>query len=179
VCAPQDGAEGAVRDAHFQDTPLEFYMRDHAAAAEPDGRWRAGSLLKKCVSQLTLGARAAFTVEEEVASLSLLCVSDWCLVSDRCHVTSLSLSLSLSLALQVTDKHGNKPFWGAGPIVLDIQLVLVDTDVDINGDAGVVKHKTREGQVTSSPPPHPVSNPLPSAPHPVGSVRSLGPHPPF
>ena len=60
------GVDGVVRDDYFAQRPLEFYMKDHVAKSESDGKWRAGNLLKKLVEQMTLNEKASFHVEEEV-----------------------------------------------------------------------------------------------------------------
>ncbi len=49
--------EGEVRDAYFEERPLELYMAQHTGKAERDGRWRAGNVLKKaCETMVQVGA---------------------------------------------------------------------------------------------------------------------------
>ena len=60
------GLDGAVRDDYFAQRQLEFYMKDHVARSEHDGKWKAGNLLKKLVEQMSLHERAAFAVHEGI-----------------------------------------------------------------------------------------------------------------
>ena len=41
------GVDNTIRDDYFAQRPLEFYMKDHVAKSETDGKWKAGNLLKK------------------------------------------------------------------------------------------------------------------------------------
>ncbi len=51
--------DGDVRDAYFEERPLELYMGQHTGKAEADGRWKAGNVLKKAIEtmvQVRLGS---------------------------------------------------------------------------------------------------------------------------
>jgi hypothetical protein len=48
----------------------------------------------------------------------------------------------------IVDKYGNRPFWAKepGPVVFELELKVIGKDEHVSGDAGVVKHKLREGE---------------------------------
>jgi len=52
---------------------------------------------------------------------------------------------------EVSDKHGNKPFWGTGAMVLELTLNTIGADEDVTGDQGVMKHRVSEGEGYEKP----------------------------